>query len=50
MAKGTVAFGHDGFLDRIDKLRKKFKKSFNICGAAENVAYNYDTNASTVIE
>ncbi len=46
MAKGKVAFSHDGFEARINKLKKKY----SICGAAENVAYNYDTNASTVIE
>ena len=49
MAKKN-ALSHDDFSKRIDSLRNKFKKSFNICGAAENVAYNYDTNASTVIE
>lgn len=37
MATGVVPFGHDGFSDRIEEIRKEM----SVSGAAENVAYNY---------
>ena len=40
MAKSKVAFGHDGFYQRIDNLHKSIKNSSI---GAENVAYNYKT-------
>ena len=43
MALGVVPFGHDGFDQRINNLH------IRICGAAENVAQNYDPNAATAI-
>lgn len=42
MARHVVPFGHDGFEERMQKLRKIFP---NFSGGAENVAYNYQTAA-----
>ncbi len=40
MAEHRVAFGHDGFAQRIAHLQKKIQTAQ---GGAENVAYNYKT-------
>lgn len=40
MAEHRVAFGHDGFAQRIAHLQKKIQSAQ---GGAENVAYNYST-------
>ncbi len=40
MAAHRVAFGHDGFSQRMDHLHKKMQTAQN---GAENVAYNYHT-------
>lgn len=40
MAEHRVAFGHDGFEQRIAHLQKKIQTAQ---GGAENVAYNYKT-------
>jgi uncharacterized protein YkwD len=40
MAEHRVAFGHDGFAQRIAHLQKKIQTAQ---GGAENVAYNYNT-------
>lgn len=48
MAAGTVAFGHDGFDERIDAIRALIR----ISGAGENVAYNQgmDTPAASAVQ
>jgi uncharacterized protein YkwD len=44
MANGTVAFSHDGFSDRINRIKTAIGGS----AAAENVAYGYPTAQSVV--
>lgn len=44
MAAGTVAFSHDGFTDRINRIKAAIGGS----SAAENVAYGYPTAQSVV--
>lgn len=48
MASGEVAFGHEGFFDRINGLRS----TMNILGAAENVASNngFPDPATTAVQ
>ncbi len=48
MATGEVAFGHEGFFDRINGLRS----TMNILGAAENVASNngFPDPATTAVQ
>lgn len=45
MANGKVSFGHNGFSQRTEQIKKKMKK----CGAfAENVAYGATTGKDAV--
>ena len=45
MAAGKVSFGHDGFSQRTEKIKKKIK----YCGSfAENVAYGVSTGKDAV--
>lgn len=48
MASGKVSFGHTGFAERIDLIRK----TISLSGAAENVAYNagYSDPASVAVD
>lgn len=46
MASGTVAFGHDGFSERIATLKKEITP---YSGASENVAYIWNVNASEMV-
>ncbi len=48
MAEGTVEFGHDGFADRIARIRT----SLPLSGGAENVAFNsgYDDPAQVAFD
>jgi uncharacterized protein YkwD len=41
MAEGRVDFGHDGFRDRVDRLRKSL---FGLRGAGENVLFTDNPN------
>lgn len=45
MADNKVPFGHDGFYQRSDRLRRIFPESN---GAAENVAYQYNNHHDVV--
>lgn len=44
MATGTVGFGHDGFGDRVKRIKQKIGGG----GGSENVAYGYPTPQSVV--
>ena len=44
MAAGTVPYGHDGFMKRVEMI----KQSLGTSEAAENVDYNYKTTFTVV--